>query len=257
MATYQAAAYGPNINAGVNVNADHDWGGHQFPNGVPDEMLGFAGYKGVRSQVREELVTLYSLAYQIAIEVHGYTIHTTNPDGSGEAWGPWGYENRTISGSSTPSNHSRGKANDWNAPNNGYADGFSNIVSDFPPAMVADIESIGLAWGGRYGDAMHWEYAYPTTDVAGHEDIARSILNSNNINPAHKHDTAPTEEEILMANIDDLTKEQKETNRLLAAAVEQLVANNQREQAEVDALKGIVEQQAAMNSRLEALVLQG
>ena len=190
MAVYHAKDYGPNPNAGVNVNADHGWGGYAWPRGVPVGLLGTASYRGVTSTVRKELVTLYGLAYAIAREKHGYTIWTKNPNGNGEAWGPWGYENRAISGSSTPSNHSKGKANDWNAPFNGYAKGFANIVSDFPPAMVADLESIGLCWGGRYGDAMHWEYGYSPADVAGHEAKARKILGGA-VPPTTP--TAPTE----------------------------------------------------------------
>lgn len=193
MATYRAANYGPNPNAGVNVNADHGWGGYQYPGGVPASLLGWASYNGVRSQVRRELVTLYSLAYQIAEVVHGYKIETMV---GGEPWGPWGYENRTISGSSTPSNHSKGKANDWNAPRNGYANGFANIVSDFPPAMVAHLESIGLCWGGRYGDAMHWEYGYSPDNVAGHEAVARRILGvgTTGTGTGSKPTTTPTDE---------------------------------------------------------------
>ena len=138
-------------------------------------MLGWAEYQGVRSEVRKELTTLFSLAYEIAREKHGYTIFTTNPNGNGAAWGPWGYENRIIAGSANvPSNHSRGKANDWNAPLNPYST--DNFQSDFPPSMVADLESIGLGWGGRYGDTMHWEYIYSPADVSGHETRARAIL---------------------------------------------------------------------------------
>jgi hypothetical protein len=51
-----------------------------------------------------------------------------------------------------------------------------NFQSDFPPAMVADLESIGLGWGGRYGDTMHWEYIFSPDDVAGHEAEARALL---------------------------------------------------------------------------------
>ena len=31
--------YGANPNAGVNVNADHGWGGYQWPAGVPSNLL--------------------------------------------------------------------------------------------------------------------------------------------------------------------------------------------------------------------------
>ena len=129
---YSANAYGYNVNEGVNVNADHGWGGYQWPGGVPGGLLGTAVYGPIRLTIRRELVELAQLTFAIADKKHGYTVWTRNPNGNGENWGPWGYENRTISGSSTPSNHSRGKAMDWNAPNNGYANGFWNISSDFP-----------------------------------------------------------------------------------------------------------------------------
>lgn len=160
------AAYGPNPNAGINVNDDHGWGGYKWPGGVPSNLLGTAAYGKVRSIVRVELVELFSLAYRLAADKYGYTIHTTNPNGNGEPWGPWGYENRKIAGSNTASNHSKGKANDWNAPYNPYASG-SLFTSDFPVGMVHDLESVLLCWGGRYGDSMHWEYGGTPGNVAG------------------------------------------------------------------------------------------
>lgn len=185
MASYRTlTAYGPNPNAGVNVNADHGWGGYQYPGGVPNSLLGAASYNGVTTTVRRELVELFSLAYQLAKQKHGYTIYTRNPNGNGENWGPWGYENRVIAGSNTPSNHSKAKANDWNAPYNPYS--VSNFASDFPPAMVADLESIGLGWGGRYGDTMHWEYAYSPADVAGHVARARALLGGKAVGTVDK-----------------------------------------------------------------------
>jgi hypothetical protein len=170
--TYHAGDYGSNPNAGINPNDDHGWGGYKWPTGVPAALLGTASHNGVTATVRQELVGLFSLAFAIA-EAHGYTINTYV---NGVNWGPWGYENRAISGTSVASNHSKGKAVDWNAPNNPYVNGFASIQSDFPPAMVADLESIGLYWGGRYGDAMHWEYCYSPADVAGHVAAAQRIL---------------------------------------------------------------------------------
>lgn len=213
MATYRAAAYklGPALG---NVNADNGWGGYKWPGGVPTNLLGTASYGAVKSLVRRELVTLFSLAYRIAKDVHGYTIWTTNPSGSGEPWGPWGYENRAISGTTTASNHSRGRANDWNAPFNGYADGFASITSDFPPAMVRDLEAIGLSWGGRYGDAMHLEYARTPGDVPADEARARAILGGKAIGtapekPAPANDPTPV--------MPDLTEDDEQMMRLAVA----------------------------------------
>jgi hypothetical protein len=169
------SAYGGNPHADINPNADHGWGGYQWQAGVPAGLLGYAEYKGIRVQCRKELTVLFSLALAIAREVHGYIVYTSNPNGNGENWGPWGYENRAISGTNTASNHSKGKAMDWNAPRNPYATG-SRFQSDFPPAMVADLESIGLYWGGRYGDAMHWEFAFTPADVPRFTAQAAAIL---------------------------------------------------------------------------------
>ena len=176
MAVYTAKSYGANANAGVNVNADNGWGGWKWPQGVPADRLGRALYGDIRLTIRKELVELAQLAFEIAEKRHGYKVYTKNPNGNGEIWGPWGYENRAISGTSQASNHSRARAMDWNAPYNGYASSFATIRSDFPPAMVAELESIGWGWGGRYGDAMHWEYAYSPADVAKHVAKAKALL---------------------------------------------------------------------------------
>lgn len=180
MVVYTAKAYGANLNAGANVNGDNSWGGYQWtPNGdrrLPASLLGWAEYGDVRVQIRKELVQLAELTLAIADKRHGYTVYTRNPNGNGENWGPWGYEHRPIAGTQSPSNHSRGRAMDWNAPWNPYASGFAAIKSDFPPAMVADIESLGWGWGGRYGDAMHWEYAYSPSEVGAHVLRARALL---------------------------------------------------------------------------------
>lgn len=165
--------FGANPNASRNVNADNGWGPYKWPQGVPSNLLGVAEYKGVKSTVRKELVPIFEAAYKIA-EKHNYKINVRNPNGNGEFWGPFGYENRAIAGTSSASNHSRGRANDWNAPWNPYNK--NNFTTDFPVAMVRDLEAIGLGWGGRYGDTMHWEYAWTPGDVAGHLAVADRIL---------------------------------------------------------------------------------
>lgn len=181
------AAYGANPNAGVNVNADHGWGDYQWPGGVPSSLLGTTNYQQktglkqvVRVTVRKELVPLFELAAAIADVKYQYQIFVVGPDG--KPWGPWSYENRVIGGTTNvPSNHSRAKAWDVNAPNNPQSFTFQ---CDMPPGLVADWESIGLCWGGRYGggtkfDTMHFEYGYSPADVAGHISRARQLLGSD------------------------------------------------------------------------------
>ncbi len=174
------AAFGANPHAGINVNDDHGWGGHQWPDGVPGELLGTAHYQDISVEVRRELVPLFELALRIADQV-GYRIHTVDPAGSGKKWGPWGYENRDIKdkhGNSTgvPSNHSKGKAVDLNAPLNPFTDGFETNMT---PEFVSAWESIGLCWGGRYvgdHDFMHFEYGFRPEDVGGHVAAAQGIV---------------------------------------------------------------------------------
>lgn len=182
------SAYGPNLNAGVNANADNGWGSYKWPGGVPSNLLGTAKYKGRNSSVsvicRKELVPLFELAFAIADLKHNYTIYGS-PNPSGEpTWGPWGYENRPIGGTTSASNHSRGRAMDVNAPRNPQSYTFQ---SDMPVAMVRDFESIGFFWGGRYGggtkyDAMHFEYCYSPADVPGHIQKATNILRGVEVN---------------------------------------------------------------------------
>jgi LysM repeat protein len=184
------SAYGPNPNAGVNVNSDHGWGGYQWPGGVPSSLLGTTSYQQVngakqivRVTVRRELVPLFTLAFALADRKHNYQVWTSR---NGETWGPWSYENRPIGGTSTASNHSRGKAIDVNAPNNPQSYTFQ---SDMPPGLVNDWERIGLCWGGRYEggtkfDTMHFEYGYSPADVAGHTALAQQLLGTDPGNPS-------------------------------------------------------------------------
>ena len=193
------AEYGANPNAGVDPNDDHGWGGHAWPQGVPDNLLGVATYRTrhgdvVRVTVREELVPLFELMHEIT-DLLGYQVHTFNPDGSGEFWGPWAYENRPISGTNTPSNHSRGKANDINSPMNPQSFTFT---STWPPKVIAAWEQCGFFWGGRYRaptkfDTMHVEYAFSPADVPRHVDRATTMvraLRSGNRLPGFRGSTS-------------------------------------------------------------------
>ena len=54
------------------------------------------------------------------------------------------------------------------------------FISNMPPAMVADLESLGMYWGGRYVgqkyDAMHFGFCRKPAAVAGYVARARLIL---------------------------------------------------------------------------------
>lgn len=175
-------SYGSNPNAGVDSNNDHGWGGYQWPGGVPGNLLATAVYRGSRSVAscvcRKELVELFQLGWQLADTKYNYPVYGS-PCPSGEpTWGPWGYENRAIGGTSSPSNHSRGKAMDVNAPRNPQSYTFQ---SDMPVGWVNAMETCGFYWGGRYGggtkyDTMHFEYCYSPANVPGHVARMKALL---------------------------------------------------------------------------------
>lgn len=84
----------------------------------------------------------------------------------------WGYNNRPISRTRTPSNHSWGLAVDINAPTNPHT---NRLVTDMPDWMPAMWEDCGFRWGGRYArrpDAMHYEYMGRPQDVQRHLERA-------------------------------------------------------------------------------------
>lgn len=162
------AAYGSNPHAGINPNDDHGWGGYHWPNGVPGNLLAVVTVPGnVKIVVRRELAELVGLNYQIAQVKYGRDFH--------RGW-TGGYENRPIAGTQTPSNHSKGKAIDNDAQDNPMS---SIFQCNIPPELVADWESTGWYWGGRYSgksDTMHFEYCFSPADVPGHVKRARAIL---------------------------------------------------------------------------------
>jgi hypothetical protein len=182
MTSYPRSAYGStNVNAGYPANGDRAaWGGYSWPGGVPTGLLGRTDYTSTFGQrltvlMRRELVPLWNLAFELIDKKHRYQVYARK---DGEAWGPWGYANRAVSGTSTASGHSMGLSVDMNAPNNPYSTSFQ---SDMPPAMVADLESLGLYWGGRYtgkADAMHYGFCRAPGTVPQYIDKARSLLGS-------------------------------------------------------------------------------
>lgn len=208
------AAYGSyNPNAGKPANGNRDaWGGYAWENCPPDSLLGSTDYTSkygqhLRVQIRRELVPLLGLMFAIC-DKHDYVVYGIK---NGENWGPWGFECRAISGTSTPSGHSMALSFDVNAPNNAYS---ATFQCDMPPAMVADIESCGFYWGGRYEgqryDAMHYGYCWTPADVPRHLIRARAILGTGGSGT-----TTPSTPTKPTAPV--LTPEQIEENELMAA----------------------------------------
>jgi hypothetical protein len=79
----------------------------------------------------------------------------------------WGYNYRTISGSSTVSNHGSATAGDANAPDHPYG-----VSGTFTGAQVNTINAImaevspAVRWGGEYADEMHFEIDANSATVA-------------------------------------------------------------------------------------------
>jgi hypothetical protein len=181
---YSRTAYGAaNPNAGYPANGDvAAWGGHSWPQGVPASLLGATNYTNktngqvLRVTMRKELVPLWQLIFELCDTKYHYPIYSKGPS-DGKPWGPWGYENRPISGTQRASGHSVAVSVDINAPYNPYSYTFQ---SNMPPAMVHDMESLGQYWGGRYTgqkyDAMHFGFCRKPGTVAAYITRARNLL---------------------------------------------------------------------------------
>lgn len=188
MTLYAKSAYGSNPHSGKSVNADHGWGGHAWPNGVPASLLSTLRFQGKLGTItvvaRKELVPLIAVLMDITESKYGYHFRP------GECWS---YSNRAISGTNTPSNHSKGKAVDWNAPANPFS---YTWRCDIPPTVVSLWESHGFYWGGRYvgqpTDPMHFEYVLTPGTVATMIASAEKILGLEDAKPTPSPNPTPT-----------------------------------------------------------------
>lgn len=198
MTNYPLSAFGPNPNAGRNANNALDWGPYQWPGGVPANLMGTArhpDHSDAYFQTRKELIELLQTLMHYA-HTQGYRIYGMN---NGEFWGPWGYQNRAISGTSSPSNHSRAKALDINAPWNPQSYTF---ITNLPPAVVNAFETCGFYWGGRYTggtkyDTMHFEYCWKTTDVPAHLARAQSLCGGSTPIPEPEPEPIPEDDDMV------------------------------------------------------------
>lgn len=165
--------FGANPHAGAPRNVANGWTG-VYPGGVPAHLLGVARAAGVAVTVQSALVPMVE-ALLTATERAGYDVLPGQT---------WGYANRAIRGSSTPSNHSRGKAVDINSATNPMQ---SSFRTDIPPRVVAMWEACGWFWGGRYlnrPDAMHFEYLGRPSDVAQDTRRAQAYAGEKPTRPA-------------------------------------------------------------------------
>ena len=130
---------------------DRGWG-RGWPVDRGGEMVWVrAPISGARWQVHRDVAPI--LSYVIAeAERRGYLFDY----GPGDVDDDWGYSNRPIRGTRTPSNHSWGLAVDIDAQN--YPQGQRKRV---PPAWLISLFSQwGWSWGGgwSYVDPMHFEF---------------------------------------------------------------------------------------------------
>lgn len=132
---------------------DRGWGRGYPVNRVRDMVSVNAG--GVQVSVHKDIAELVRWLLEETTR-RGYRLRR------GECWG---YANRTVRGSSAPSNHSWGLAVDINAPSNPMAD---HLVTDMPVWMPALWKAWGFDWGGDYRgrkDAMHFEFTGTPQDA--------------------------------------------------------------------------------------------
>jgi hypothetical protein len=154
----------------VGDASDRGWG-PGWPNCSTDQVDQDFAVTGTRfpNGVRHELAELVTRLVQ-ETKNRGYQF---GRDGD-PSYGCWGYNCRSISGSSSPSNHSWGLAVDINAPSNPHGD---TLITDMPDWMVALWEAYGFRWGGTYSrpDAMHYEFMGTPGDAKHFTDIARDV----------------------------------------------------------------------------------
>lgn len=181
-ANYTRASYGANPHADMDPNAQNGWGAAAWPNCPSGSAMGTAVSKsGDKAQVRKELVPLVTELMN-RTEESGYTIRMSG-----------GFDCRPIRGSTTtPSNHSKGRAVDINWDVNPMA---STFKSDIPPSVVKMWEEAGFYWGGRYSsrpDTMHFEYVLPPSAVDGKLAALRGQKPQPTTAPTSKPTSRPT-----------------------------------------------------------------
>jgi hypothetical protein len=174
--------------------AHPSWGPGWPANNSQKMVTVVTGGGGLRLPVRREIAPL------VAGLVRGLERARGKPFRSN--WS-WGYANRAIRGTSTPSNHSWGLAVDLDAPENPYLSrdmhraahplrrnfpGGLILRSTMPERTEAIARYWGFGWGGRYPtrpDPMHFEF------VGSLEDAVRRARDSDIPKPPPPGETPP------------------------------------------------------------------
>lgn len=186
------SSYGPNPLAGASRNnaAERGWG-PGWPNAQEDKMLTVSA-AGVKVRVRREISGLIQTLLTLT-EARGYDVKVGQT---------WGFANRAIRGTRTPSNHSWGLAVDINSLDNPQS---RPLRTNLPPAVVHDWEACHFYWGGRYTNAlpdpMHFEYVGRPADVATDLKRARNILAAL----TKPSDVVPEEDTLSAAEVKQIT----------------------------------------------------
>jgi peptidoglycan hydrolase-like protein with peptidoglycan-binding domain len=124
--------------------------GHAFPSGVDRRVVG-----------------LFTSLLDQLTAVPGFALHT----GAGYGDGDWGYENRTIGGSSSLSFHAFALALDVNAPwNPRGVNGYTGGPFGIPDAADRIALTHGCLWGGNSRwptkDRMHFEVHLSPSEIS-------------------------------------------------------------------------------------------
>lgn len=139
----------------MSTAQDRGWG-PGWPSGLPPGQLTVATVPGrgkhgsVRLPVRRQVAPI---VVALVTELGSARHRRFRGDWS------WGYANRAIRGTSTPSNHSWGLAIDLDAPTNPMRDGPLHTTMPRDAAAIAD--RYLFRWGGTYTgrrDPMHYEF---------------------------------------------------------------------------------------------------
>jgi hypothetical protein len=154
--------------------AHPSWGPGWPADNRPKIVTVVSGKGGLRLPVRREIAPLVAGLVRDLERARGKPFRSD--------WS-WGYANRAIRGTNTPSNHSWGLAVDLDAPQNPYLSrdihraahplrksfpGGLVLRSTMPDKVVAIANEWGFGWGGRYPtrpDPMHFEFMGSVQDA--------------------------------------------------------------------------------------------